>query len=302
MSAAPLSCVATIILPTTGDRGDLLRYSAGSALRQTVRDIELFIIGDGVSDRARATIRDLAEGDGRVRFFDHPKHARRGEPYRHVALGEARGGIVCYLTDRDLMMPNHVAVMSGLLRDADLGHTLRFGIEPDGSLLFNYAIDINDADDRRASLHGAVQVIPLSLGGHTLAAYRRLPYGWRTTPAGLYTDTYMWQQFLADPGCRTATSTVPTILYFKRGDHPGLPVAERVAELETWYARLDEPGWLEDFSETVRDAAIRDRARLARFARGERSLHAALGRRFPRAAAAVRRFPGLMRVLKRPLG
>jgi hypothetical protein len=292
---------ATIVLPTTGDRGELLQFSAGSVLGQTVREIELFIIGDGVSERARETIRDLQERDPRVRFFDHPKHSRRGEPYRHAALAEATGEIVCYLTDRDLMLPNHVAVMSDILSDADLGHTLRFGIEPGGSLLFNYAIDINDPEDRSASLEGPVQVIPLSLGGHTLEAYRRLPYGWITTPAGLYTDTYMWQQFLAESGCRTATSTLPTILYFKRGDHPGLSVAERAAELREWYARIDEPGWLARFTETVRDAAIRDRARLARFAKGDRSLHAALGRRFPGSASAIRQFPALMRALKRPL-
>ena len=42
---------ATVVLPTTGDRGPLLPYSVGSILSQTVRNIEVFIMGDGVTVR-----------------------------------------------------------------------------------------------------------------------------------------------------------------------------------------------------------------------------------------------------------
>ncbi len=54
---------------------------------------------------------------------------------------------------------------------------------------------------RRLMLRG-MNHIPLSCGAHTLAAYRRLPHGWRTTPPELATDLYMWQQFLEQPWCR----------------------------------------------------------------------------------------------------
>jgi glycosyltransferase involved in cell wall biosynthesis len=254
---------ATVVVPTTGDRGPLLALSVGSILAQGVRDLEVFIMGDGVTDATRTAIADLMRRDARIRFFDHPKHERRGEPHRHVALAEARGKIVCYLTDRDLMLPNHIEAMSRLLSDADFGHTLRFGIEADGSLSFHDILDINDPYDRNTALIRSPQ-IPLSCAGHTLDMYRRLPYGWRTTPRGNYTDVYMWQQFLSQPVCRTATSTHPTILYFKRGDHPGLPVAERLAELANWHAKIENPDWLTAFTESVRDAAIRDRSRIAR--------------------------------------
>ena len=269
----------------------------GSILAQSVRDIEVFVMGDGVSDETRAVIADLIRKDGRIRFFDHPKHPRRGEPYRHAALAEARGEIVCYLCDRDIMLPNHVEAMSRLLADADFGHTLRFKIAPKGGLAFQAMLDINDPRDRTKAVLVAPQ-IPLSFAGHTLAMYRRLPHGWRTTPPDRYTDNYMWQKFLAQPGCRTATSTHPTILYFKRGAHPGLSVERRLPELALWHAKIYEPGWLEAFSEQVRDAAIRDRAQVARRVDSAASLHAALARRFPGLSSAVRRFPGLLGALK----
>ncbi len=296
MSAGP-ALVATVLVPTTGNRGPLLPYSVGSILAQSIRDIEVFIMGDGVTDATRAVVAGLMHSDPRIRFFDHPKHPRRGEPYRHAALAEARGRIVCYLCDRDLMLPNHVEAMSRLLADADFGHTLRFGIAPEGGFSFSATLDIDDPRDRNEAVLASPQ-IPLSCGGHTLAMYRRLPHGWRTTPPGRFTDHYMWQQFLAEPDCRTATSTSPTILYFKRGDHPGLSVEQRLPELALWHAKLDQPGWLEAFSEQVKDAAIRDRARVARRAEAAGSLHAALARRFPGLSSAVRRFPGLMATLK----
>jgi glycosyltransferase involved in cell wall biosynthesis len=254
---------ATVIVPTTGDRGPLLPFSVGSILAQTVQDLEVFVIGDGVSEQTREIISDLIRQDRRVRFFDHPKDVRRGEPYRHSALAEARGKIVCYLTDRDLMLANHVASLSRLLSDSDFAHTLRFVIRPDGNPAFEHTLDINDPVDRGRVLH-VPRLIPLSFAGHTLDMYRRLPHGWRRTPTDKYTDRYMWEQFLTHPACRTATSTWPTILYFKRGKHPGWATEKRLEELKRWHSKIGDPSWVAEFEERVRDAAIRDRARLGR--------------------------------------
>lgn len=291
--------LATVLVPTTGERGPLLLLSVGSILAQSVRDIEVFILGDGVGDAARATIANLARRDPRIRFFDHPKHARRGEPHRHAALAEATGEIVCYLTDRDLMLPNHVEAMAGLLADADFGHTLRFNIDQGGGFSFAHTLDIDDPGDRKTAVRTAASLIPLSFAGHTLGMYRRLPFGWRTTPEGEFTDRYMWKQFLAEPGCRTATGTHPTILYFNRGSHPGWSVAQRLPELECWAARLDQPGWLSGFAEEVRDGAIRDRARIARDLASGRGFRTTLARAFPRATSALKRLPGANGLLKR---
>jgi glycosyltransferase involved in cell wall biosynthesis len=241
------SLQATVLLPTVAGRGPLLPLSAGSVLAQTVADIELFIMGDGVDDATRNVIHALMAQDARVRFFDNPKHARRGEPNRHKALAEARGKIVCYLCDRDLMLPNHVETMLALLRDADFAHTLISAITPEGRFRFMTAIDLAVAKDR-ASVHRGWTTengIPLSYAGHTLDMYRRLPHGWRTTPDGEFTDLYMWAQFLAQPECRAVSGRMPTILYFPRYWRQELTVEQKLAELQSWNALMQGPDWKE---------------------------------------------------------
>src|SRR5256885_5428375 len=95
-------------------------------------DLEVFVIGDGVPDVTRELMAELAAADQRVRFFDHPKGPRHGERYRHAALHEARGEIVCYLCDDDLWLPGHVEHLRELLHESDFAHSLPFWIDPDG--------------------------------------------------------------------------------------------------------------------------------------------------------------------------
>ena len=84
--------VATVIVPTF-DHGATIELTVASALRQTM-PVEVLIIGDGVPDSHKVYMEQLVRGDARVRFLDHPKDPRRGEPYRHEALTQARGHIV----------------------------------------------------------------------------------------------------------------------------------------------------------------------------------------------------------------
>ncbi|MFT5113294.1 MAG: glycosyltransferase involved in cell wall biosynthesis [Parasphingorhabdus sp.] len=250
---------ATILLPTTADRGPLLPISVGSILNQSVTDLEVFIMGDGVTEATRQVIHELIRQDSRIRFFDHEKDSRRGELNRHAALQEARGNIIGYLCDRDIMLPNHVEIIGQLLSNADFAHTLMYKILIDDKIQLRFRRDFSLAHDRAVAAT-CNHVIPLSFGAHTLDMYHRLPFGWRTTPRKTETDTYMWRQFLAENSCRVNSSTIPTILYFKRGSHPGLPVAERLIELDRWTARVNEPDFLSNHIECVRDALIRDRS------------------------------------------
>jgi glycosyltransferase involved in cell wall biosynthesis len=219
---------ATVVVPTTGDRGPLLPFSIGSVLQQSIQNIEVFVIGDGVSDQTRHTINSIVSSDPRVRFFDNPKHERRGEPHRHEALKSARGRIVCYLCDRDLMLPNHVDHMLSALSDADFAHSLAVRKAQGDGFRIRELRDLTRLEYRNA----AKLLIPLSMVGHTMSFYRDLPFGWRTTPPGIATDEYMWKQFLDIRECRVAFIPIPTIIYLKRGDHPGLSTAERLAEIE----------------------------------------------------------------------
>lgn len=255
---ADRSLAATVIVPTTGDRGPLLRHSVGSVLRQSVRDLEVFVVGDGVSPATRDHIEALCCGDERVRFFDFPKHESRGEPNRHQVLSEhARGRIVAYLCDRDLWLPDHLRHLGGVLEDADFAHTLRFRVAEDDQIKFSHVADIRTPGGRAPNRPGP-GLIPLSFAGHTLEAYQRLPWGWRATPVGRSTDNYMWAQFLAEPWVRVACSPMPTVLTFKRGDHPGWSTEQRLEILERWSPRLSSAEGVDAICGLVLDALWSD--------------------------------------------
>ncbi len=204
-----MSLAATVVVPTH-DHGPTLRLSLASALAQTVEDIEVLVIGDGVPDVTREILADLGRRDERIRFFDHPKGPRNGEVYRHAALKDARGEVVCYLSDDDLWLPEHLETLVALLA--------------------------------------------------TLAAYRRLPEGWSTTPGSLPTDLFMWQKLLSLPDCRARSGTRPTVLHFPSPERAGGTLVERVDELERWWSRVADPSSHAGFAADLLDSVVRDRA------------------------------------------
>jgi hypothetical protein len=232
--------LATVIIPTF-DHGPMLRYSLGSALSQTVEDIEILVVGDGVPDVTREVVAELMGEDQRVRFFDNPKGPSRGEVHRHAALREARGEIVCYLADDDLWFPEHVENMRRLLAEVDFANALPLYVDEAG-VIGLYTVDLTLPVYRRLLLRGTNRV-PLSCGAHTMAMYRRLPHGWRTTPEGKPTDLHMWQQFLADSSCRARSGTRPTVLNFPSPARRTWTMEERLAELERWSEKAADAGW-----------------------------------------------------------
>ena len=226
----------TIILPTTGNRGRLLPYSLGSIQNQTRQDFEIFIIGDGVAKESKLIIEKLREQDSRIHFFDHPKHERRGEVYRHQALQKARGNYICYICDRDLWMPDHLETMNTILTDFNFASTTFINVREAQPIVTGQHIGYYGKATE--SNHPNKAGISLSNAAHTKDLYNIVPYGWRTTPKGIPTDIYMWTQFLDHEKCNAFSHTKPTVLYFKRGHFPGIPVHQRVTELKKWSEKI----------------------------------------------------------------
>jgi hypothetical protein len=178
--------------------------------------------------------------------------------YRDAALKEAQGEIVCYLADDDLWLPDHVETMRLLLSGTDFANALPLYVDERGALHF-YIVDIGLLADRELIMSGTNR-IPLSCGAHTLEAYRNLPYGWRTTPEGKWTDLHMWQQFLANPECRTASGTRPTVMNFPGPRRCDWSTEERLAELEKWSVKLYSTAERDRFFLEAHDALVRDYA------------------------------------------
>ncbi|HEY9868071.1 MAG TPA: glycosyltransferase family 2 protein [Candidatus Obscuribacterales bacterium] len=248
---------ATIVIPTF-DHADTLYVSVRSAQLQTVRNVEIFIIGDGVPEATRSIVGELS-ADPRIRFFDNPKSPRHGEPYRHQALQEARGDIVCYLSDDDLYFPDHVEYMRSLLHGADFVNALPL-VYDNGEFRI-LAVDLQQESNYHVIAQGYTGRFGLSYVAHTLEFYRRLPFGWHTTPGDIATDQYMWRQCLAVPDCRARSGFLPTVLRFPAPSRIQHTPRERRLELEEWLPRLLEPAQRERLRKNCLEYAVRSAAR-----------------------------------------
>jgi hypothetical protein len=250
-----VSVAATVLIPTH-DHGRTLLRSVPSALAQTVPELEVFVVGDGVPDETRELMAELAAADERVRFFDNPKGERHGEAHRHAALQEARGEIVCYLSDDDVWLPDHVEELRRLLLKADLAHTVSFLIDVDERLHVR-RVDFARKHFREV-LHGGDSRIHLSAIGHTMELYRRLSGGWEPAPEAIYTDLHFWLRLQSLPGTVIASGTRPTVLHFPSTLRNGWTIEQRIAEIDRW----QEPGMADALPQRLLDNVLPDRAAL----------------------------------------
>ena len=242
-------------------------------------------MGDGIEDDTRDAVRPFL-GDPRIRFFDRPKGERHGERLRHEALQDSAAPVVCYLSDDDLLLPGHVRVTIELLEHADVATDVPANVWPDGSIRY-FAFDFSRPEFVQLVAEGRTGA-GLTGFSHTREAYDRLPFGWRTTPAGTPTDLYMWQQFVTLTGFRGVTSGRLTSLSFPSPLRTEMTDAERVAELELWESRIRDPGFAEEL-ETLTFAAARgatERLKL-RSLQLEDDLHRMRNTRWWRARRAV---------------
>jgi GalNAc5-diNAcBac-PP-undecaprenol beta-1,3-glucosyltransferase len=247
---------ATVIVPTY-EHGLTLRHAVQSALGQTVSDLEVVIVGDGVTDETRATTEELVAGDPRVRFEDHPKSPGHGFAYKHQAVLEAGSEVVCYLSDDDLWLPEHVASMRELLEDADFGAAATIGFrgdEPTIKVPRNLRLR-----HFRGLVHGGERaILQLSAVAHTVAAYRRTPRGWLVEDPDYYA---VWAQFAARR-MRIASTFRPTVLQFPAPRRSALTQADRAAELERWSRVFVDCAARLEMTEAVLAREIRRGARL----------------------------------------
>jgi hypothetical protein len=244
--------VATIVIPTH-DHWSTLDLAIASASAQDVQDVEILVVGDGVDDSTRGVALAAAGRDERVRFLDLPKGPHHGEVHRGRAVREARAPVVTYLSDDDLLTPDHVRHVVQLLEDAELVQPLNGWITIDGAFV-PYPGDLADPACRRWLLRPDRNSVSLTGTAHTTAAYLALPSGWRTTPRGRWPDHFMWEAFLRQPWVRARTGTEVTALQFP-GHHEtrrGWSPDQRRVELASWAERLQAPGWREEIDRLAR--------------------------------------------------
>jgi glycosyltransferase involved in cell wall biosynthesis len=233
---------ASVLIPTH-DHATTLPLTVGSVLRQSVADLEVLIIGDGVTDEHRAVIDSLVRSDPRVRFLDRPKGPHHGESYRHDAVLAARSDAIFYLCDDDLVLPDHVADLLALLGSADFVQS-RNGYLTAGGEVRLHPTDL--ADRACVDWHLMVprrNMTSITGTAHSREFYLRVGDHWETTPQGEWPDHFQWKKFFRQPGFRGATSHRMTALQFPshlEGRETWTP-QERLEELTRWADLVADP-------------------------------------------------------------
>lgn len=102
----------TVVIPTY-NRRRYLPEALASAVRQSYRRLEIFVVNDGGED-----VGDIVRSfnDPRITFID--RKVNRGKAFSlNEALMRARGKYVAYLDDDDVYYPGHIATLVGALED-----------------------------------------------------------------------------------------------------------------------------------------------------------------------------------------
>lgn len=249
---------ASVLIPAH-NKPTTLPLTVDTVLRQSEPDLEVIVIGDGVTDGVRDVVASLVSSDERVRFLDFPKGPHHGERYRHDAVLAARSDAIFYLCDDDLLLPGHVADLLALLEDHNLVQSLNGYCRVSGEVEF-FVGDLADPDSVALLLDPDLQHNFVSITGtaHSRSFYERVGLPWDTTPAGEWPDHFQFRRLAGHPDFRGATSTRMTALQLPTSEdgRDTWTDAEREAELARWHALVTGPAAQADIDGRVHAALV----------------------------------------------
>lgn len=227
---------ATIIIPTH-NRPHTLPASIRSAQRQSVQNIEIMIVGDGVDPRSREICRALAASDARINFIDNPKGERSGIIYRHNAVLNARSGRIFYNDDDDLLLPHHVERLGTCLDTHDFAESLPASVSLSRRIEVALA-NHSRAGSRRELADGKLKLTYDTHVAHTRQAYLALGDPW-LSKAGDIAGSFLGK-FAASCAISWRSIAEVTALSFHGSARVNLSDTQRSAELAA-FATLNKP-------------------------------------------------------------
>lgn len=276
-----------VIIPTH-NHALLLPFAVSSAQEQTVGGVRIVVIGDGVGDDTRDVMSSLRRDDRDLVFLDRPKAGRTGERHRHEVLAATDADHATYVGDDDLLFPDHVERMLALLNEADVAMPLGSNLLPNGVVeAFPWALE---DEPGRSMARSGVSLFSLTGLSHSMEAYRRLPFGWRDTPVGYFTDQYMLMQFMHEQWCRFAVDDVVTAVHLADSSRRHMTPEERYLELcdvNAWMRERD--GWRQYRREANRHLRIQAATRIVEQMAARRTVASRVRRQLGRARRRLRR-------------
>ena len=226
----------TIAIPTH-DRRETVLLAARSALAQTRPPEQLLILCDGCNDGTAEALREL--GDPRVEALELPKAPGFGYEHRNRSLELARGEAILWLSDDDLLAPDHLERI-GELWDTDrfeLVQSPAVLVLPDDELGWMGADWSVPFYRERLALFNTNPMTSVSIRVDVARAIG----GWDASVSRA-ADWDLWKRALA-AGARSAVSPEPTVLHFRAAERDQ-DWRTRVSQNAAWLARLQDPASL----------------------------------------------------------
>jgi glycosyltransferase involved in cell wall biosynthesis len=242
----------TIAIPTH-DRRETVVLSVLSALRQTRPPIEIIVLCDGCSDGTADAVRELGPD---VVALELPKGDGYAYDHRNRALERARGSVILWLGDDDLLLPHHLESM-GEYWDAGVAEIVTTPaaiVHPDDSMEWG-GQDWSIAWHRETMRRHNTNVMS-SVGVQVELA--RAVGGWDGEQPRLG-DWDLWKRVL-DAGARAAMTCEPSVLHFRAtGREQAWPL--RVRQNDAWLSRISDPNQLPEIRRRLRRLAAENDAR-----------------------------------------
>jgi glycosyltransferase involved in cell wall biosynthesis len=253
-----------LLLIPTHNHPTTIPFAVASAQNQSVEDIDIVVIGDGVDEATRYTLLQLEKQDSRLRFLDLPKGQRHGESYRDWVIRESAADYITYLGDDDLLLKGHMEQMTKVIDGVDFANPLPIFIEPDGTLS-HIAGNLDDPLSVIWHLEDSRIQNSISLTGaiHTKDAYLRLATGWEPAPLGVPTDLYMWRKFFRLTDFMGRTSVTATTAKFSSQSRLGISPIDRQKEVQRFWEKTHEPEFESHWNQEVIRAVQLEATRLS---------------------------------------
>ena len=224
----PLPTVTVVV--ATYNYSAVLPFSVGSALDQTMADLEVLVVGDGCTDDSADVVDRIS--DPRVHWVNLPQNTRHQAGPNNEGARRARGRIVAYLGHDDLWLPRHL-------------ERLVAAIDAGAAFAHSGVLQVDPHEDPYVtpwpgwSYTPGAWIPPSSVAVRRSALARAGP--WRTPreTGELDPDADLWGRLAAAFGPPARVPEVTSVKLSAAG-RPGVYRTRPHAEQEHWLGRIRE--------------------------------------------------------------
>ena len=216
---------ATVIIAAY-NWSSVLPFSIGRALRQTIEDIEVLVIGDCCTDDSEDVVEAIQ--DSRVKWINLPQRYGHQSGPNNEGLRRASAPVVFYLGHDDLWFPHHVAcLLKEIEAGVDISHGLIVRVAPDGRLTMV----------PRPGPLGAHSVVPPSAVAHRLSLANRWG-GWCDyRESSLMPELELLERYRSAGAVVGSVNRITTVK-ISAALRPGVYLTRPCHEQEAWSHRI----------------------------------------------------------------